>query len=675
MSLLAEVAETRSFDSYEIYADSLQQRGDPRGELIALAVHAERTGAAPGDRQRELESRLAAELLGPTRGRVHWRCGFVDTLVIQPGKTTAWNRLAEAEACALLRGLEIESTRSVGNNWLASMRRSPLLAGLVRFASTNPSTPWSLVADVLEATPRLRELDVKATLPLELLEAHPRLERLTMPINTSELDRFGAGPWPLVALSLSLSGRSLDLPEPLVALARGDTFPLLRELALYPTPWAEQLVRELAAGPRAKRALRLGLVWQHVNPNVLRELRRSFDDLELVLDPWLRPGGDTHDAYYLSRAWRLGLGDGTRAIPYARRAAESMVRDPYRLRELGFALHGDQRYAEALAVFERVCELDPTDWTAYHYRATSLRGLRRYAEATEILDATPHDLSRRDYDHELRGELLADRDRLDEADACYREAIEQAPSDRKAYRWRALGALWLERGELARAGEACANARSLTTGADHWLDRQESYLAIRRGGANDVLTAARARALDPELSEDARIGWQFLIAEAAFATGDLAAAAAVCSTVSTTSTCPAWIGLAWLGEAVARARDPFGELVELEPAKLTDAIASITNQRRPPGAPIAHDTTTKPLDRLNTSIAVTAGHALAGRRDQARDVASALLDHLRTGDPARSTAWLPQWVMILRVCDLLPPSEAAWLWEFHRIATGRGDLP
>src|SRR5687768_8288176 len=78
------LADPDDADAYLVYADWLQARGDPRGELITVQ---QRLAASPGDRSllaRERE--LVGELMPMEKGsgvELEWRLGFVHTLRVR----------------------------------------------------------------------------------------------------------------------------------------------------------------------------------------------------------------------------------------------------------------------------------------------------------------------------------------------------------------------------------------------------------------------------------------------------------------------------------------------------------------------------------------------------------------------------------------------------------------
>ncbi len=135
-----------------IYADSLQERGDPRGELIALQLVAD-PSAAQRRRERELLDLHGAEWLGTLRvavtSRHRFTAGFVSDAGVDPDKALAVADAPEwATVCALtlhaqdepmpwafLRGPRLRALRFVGG------LETPHLADLVATRD-----PWQLEA-------------------------------------------------------------------------------------------------------------------------------------------------------------------------------------------------------------------------------------------------------------------------------------------------------------------------------------------------------------------------------------------------------------------------------------------------------------------------------------------------------------------------------------------------
>jgi uncharacterized protein (TIGR02996 family) len=122
-TLLAAIRATPDdLDAYRVYGDWLSERGDPRGQLIAVQ-HALATAGDPDrDQLRALEARLLRTL--PLWGALGdaivdmieatWRCGFVRAATVRElGADRAFaavvHELTTLETCALLDNLSLES--------------------------------------------------------------------------------------------------------------------------------------------------------------------------------------------------------------------------------------------------------------------------------------------------------------------------------------------------------------------------------------------------------------------------------------------------------------------------------------------------------------------------------------------------------------------------------------
>jgi uncharacterized protein (TIGR02996 family) len=128
-----------NIDAYLVYADYLQQQGDPRGEFILLCHHAnddsgpqdQATIAAARDQYLEhWGDQLLGDLYGPyQRGEValDWRLGFVDRLTIKAGPDAqpSLDRLPTEPCC---RYLQRHGRLTPGTRLPTSFRRNSLIA-------------------------------------------------------------------------------------------------------------------------------------------------------------------------------------------------------------------------------------------------------------------------------------------------------------------------------------------------------------------------------------------------------------------------------------------------------------------------------------------------------------------------------------------------------------------
>jgi len=158
-TFLARIAKTPDdIDAYLVYADWLQQQGDPRGEFVLLC-HAAESPDKPviAAAREQYLSNWGGILLGDlheplAQGQIdiRWRLGFVDRLKITPGALAQeiLNRLPGNPGCRFLRHLDISHT------------------------------DISTLPDDFSNLTQITELDLRAC-PIDRLNYLPRLDRLT----------------------------------------------------------------------------------------------------------------------------------------------------------------------------------------------------------------------------------------------------------------------------------------------------------------------------------------------------------------------------------------------------------------------------------------------------------------------------------------------------------------
>lgn len=115
-ALEARILETRAVEDYAVLGDWLEQRGDPRGRLIALQV---------AGLEAEWKQLVAqhAEFSTPVHGVVTWRYGFWDTIRVREDDLDLAAVLAHPSA-RLLRWIEIDHPRGIIGYHLARLSRS-----------------------------------------------------------------------------------------------------------------------------------------------------------------------------------------------------------------------------------------------------------------------------------------------------------------------------------------------------------------------------------------------------------------------------------------------------------------------------------------------------------------------------------------------------------------------
>jgi uncharacterized protein (TIGR02996 family) len=219
-----------------VFADRLQQRGEPLGELLTLAL---RAAALPPSPERVALDRTAQALLqlhgarwrqavAPHVVRADFRRGLLEHLELQPA---SWVEHGEAmlHAWPTLRSLAlVPAAQGEGPEALEAFLRSPALRAITRLAP-GPLEPRH-VALLLSSA------------------CAPRLTRLRVPggaLGDRGAQALAAGALGPALVELDVSANAVG-PEGARALAR---FAGLRRLEAANNPLAEAGVRALAAAP------------------------------------------------------------------------------------------------------------------------------------------------------------------------------------------------------------------------------------------------------------------------------------------------------------------------------------------------------------------------------------------------------------------------------------------
>jgi hypothetical protein len=196
-NLEAALLEAFDREHLAVYADALQSRGDPRGELIAIDLHIDAYGSTAELAARRGE--LIAAWLGNVAARwdVRVRYGFIHVSNVNAddiGSALTFPYLRGIDAYGLGAEL-IESVAKLAEEprrWLATLRlEAPSnVAGWI----VSPE----LGAAVIRATPRLELLDIHGPRVLGDV-VHPRVRRLRVTGHDAVASLTQAGPaWPRV---------------------------------------------------------------------------------------------------------------------------------------------------------------------------------------------------------------------------------------------------------------------------------------------------------------------------------------------------------------------------------------------------------------------------------------------------------------------------------------------
>src|SRR5579872_3756902 len=147
------------------------------------------------------------------------------------------------------------------------------------------------------------------------------------------------------------------------------------------------------------------------------------------------------------------LRQGRDALPALERAVELLPGDPETHLNLGIALAGAGKCAEAVASFRQALALSPDCLEALNHLAALLRALGEREEALSLRRrALELDPRRAEHHCELGG-VLFDLRRLDEAAAAFRAALELQPANAEALI--GLASALRMRGRTAEAEARC----------------------------------------------------------------------------------------------------------------------------------------------------------------------------------------------------------------------------
>jgi uncharacterized protein (TIGR02996 family) len=298
--------DPEAVEPYSVYADWLADRGDPRGELIALQVEARRSPDDP--RWRAAEERLFREhgeaLLGPNAALVkarvlslEWRLGFVKSARFtggEPGRLGGQKRVEYLEAL-LVNPLSWFLERiEIGDWWVAqdrvfdaeliALRRAPktLRTLIVRpWGARDVAGRLFALEACFAAHPQLVELELggeSVSLPRKI--ELPALESLLLQEHRPSYETFAAitaNEWPSLA-RLSILSSGAPYAAELGGLFDGGRTPELALLTLHGAIRATWPVVEAIARSRLLRRLeRLELTRCHLDDFGAQEISRRRD--------------------------------------------------------------------------------------------------------------------------------------------------------------------------------------------------------------------------------------------------------------------------------------------------------------------------------------------------------------------------------------------------------------
>ena len=233
-----------------VYADWLSERGDPRGEMIALACklrsgdiyfsEREAARARVGQLLRAHESRWAGEMGLPdgTVSRRHWSAGFVESIEA----TSASSFLRVANAAMARTPILRMSLLDITAGQLEQLVSAPWAARLQGLKLLGDS--GEKIAEILAGAPSLAKLE--------------RLNLCSMELSPDAAEALASSSHLRNLRRLALTANAIG-DEGVAALARSEVLARCEVLYLAANEITDDGVRELAASPYLKSLRELGL--------------------------------------------------------------------------------------------------------------------------------------------------------------------------------------------------------------------------------------------------------------------------------------------------------------------------------------------------------------------------------------------------------------------------------
>jgi uncharacterized protein (TIGR02996 family) len=486
-----EAAIVRDPDDVElrrVYADALQETGDPRGDHLALAFLAAKGDVEAAARVRILElaasERLRQRLEKDYVVRLTWRLGFVEHVDIDgreaPDKFPRGKlrELIEQRELLALRGLDL---RGIWNTEWSPSRQLGLLPALV----AGRPVRWLGIGDGPIDAAVIEEL--RKALPgltgLGVLTTKPRSARMALrDLRDVELASRKISSIKLVASLIETLTPELDrlvlhgmddriTADAFAPILKREVFPKLRHLGVFgPHGLTWDFLRALVDSPLLPELESLGFcaaeMWDDdESEEWLKEHGRRFAHLRLFSSAWWPDDDNAHES------GRLGL-----VLKKIDRAAEAVPEIEHHLQfsgnekahracweELAEAMVWAGRPEEALEPLDTAIKLfknKVTDDSIYTFRtrAEALDALERWEEARETCVRALAYEEDNSWTHRHHGRALRELGRLDEALAAFKLAIQHGVDEDDDDRPDVLGWAYVEQGrtlwELRRTDAA-----------------------------------------------------------------------------------------------------------------------------------------------------------------------------------------------------------------------------
>lgn len=313
----AIVADPTDDAAYAVYADWLQQQGDPRGELINLMLAREAEVARDPKRRSQLPAaisrlmeRHAPTLLGPlaaympdvrdlSSGMLTWRAGFLHRLTIKDhgGAAAIVRDVISHPSGRYLRELMLDLLSVDEAHAVIDVLcdRAPATLGVLELIVHDTKDGARLDATALwAAVPALRRINLAAQqfdLGAVRAPAAERARFATRRLSVADVRAIAVAPWPaLQRLELRFGGRydaSSSTIDDLQPLLGRDDLPALTHLKLRGCSYAGEALVALAQGPLARQLVVIDLSHGHVEREDLRALVRYRTQFPALRELWL----------------------------------------------------------------------------------------------------------------------------------------------------------------------------------------------------------------------------------------------------------------------------------------------------------------------------------------------------------------------------------------------------
>jgi len=412
-----------------IYRDALLERGDPRGELLALAAETE-PGARVAQRMRTLEHAVRASLQAALPAKTFVLCHFADGLVEH---VELIGDLPLDALAAVLQRPELVAVRRVDLRrcWPAAYSEQRELLGRLPDVLRSPVIWLGLgegtTAEDLASWPSL------CGIGLSVVEAMPIVQRMNRAIVDVEIASHDMSLGVVEALGCIGPERAVVVgsdPEMLDGILAAASSRQLRSLGfLSPDAAATaEFLRRMASSSVLAQLTSLGIACDDLADETRDWIADHAETFKHVA--WFTLPSDLRlrDAQWDDARANLAhlLYDLDREDEVLALCDDLVVTDPandWCWDMLGDVLRARDRYAEALEAHVHACEIDRRNCGAWAGRGDCLHELGQYEEALAAWVRAAALDEDEPFAHEGRGRTLWQLGRHDDALAAFAQAV------------------------------------------------------------------------------------------------------------------------------------------------------------------------------------------------------------------------------------------------------------